>query len=69
MDFDQLDTQEKNASANKKKTFRFETKKGKKYTVRTTYGILQQPCCGNMCQYCVYGNKRGSTEVKDIEDL
>lgn len=75
MDFDKMDSQEREATASKKKSFRFiDERTSKKYTVRSTYGILQKPCCGCLCRYCPYSNKKGSTKITgsefyDIEEL
>jgi biotin synthase-like enzyme len=46
------------ASTDKKKTFKY-----KEFTIRSTYGILQDPCCGMNCMYCEYGVNKGSTTV------
>lgn len=72
MDFEKLDSQEKEASRNKKRTFKFGD-----YTVRSRYGVVKgRKCCGNRCRYCVYNFKweKGCDEVnmnlvKDIEEL
>lgn len=73
-----MDSQERQATASRKKSFRFIDKTGKdgnrSYTVRSTYGILQKPCCGCLCRYCPYSNERDSTKITgsefyDIEEL
>jgi 2-iminoacetate synthase ThiH len=56
MDKKELDEMNLKASNAKQKTFKY-----KQFTVRSTFGIAQSPCCGNNCMYCVYGFKKGST--------
>jgi hypothetical protein len=58
MDKKELDNLNKIASQQKKKTFRY-----KQFTIRSTYGISQSPCCGNNCMYCLYGCIKTSTDV------
>jgi len=54
----ELDELNEEATKQKKKTFKY-----KEFTVRSTYGISQSPCCGMNCIYCIYGVNKGSTEV------
>ena len=54
----EIDELNKIASQEKKKTFKYG-----EFTVRSTYGISQSPCCGMNCFYCIYGVKKGSKEV------
>ena len=54
----ELDELNEIATQQKKKVFKY-----KQFTVRSTYGILQDPCCGMNCMYCVYGVNKGSTTV------
>jgi hypothetical protein len=64
MDIEKINELNKIACQEKNKTFKY-----KQFTIRSTYGISQLPCCGNNCMYCIYGVKRGSTEVIDIKKL
>ena len=58
MDKKELDELNEIATQKKQKVFRY-----KQFTIRSTYGISQSPCCGMNCIYCLYGVNKGSTDV------
>jgi hypothetical protein len=65
MNKEELDSLNKIASQQKKKTFKYR----EKFVVRSTYGIKEAgECCGMGCLYCIYGVVKGSTEItKDLD--